>query len=115
MAQSLQTASPKKVKVRANIAAAKLYAYWSQMRLAKSEVIDISLVWDVSSHIAVVDLSSSHADCPSFLNALQYILIKSKSRPKTLRLAAERSCNYELSMHISNNLGLLFGAILSFN
>ena len=42
--QGLQTSSPQKARVQANIEAAKLDAYWSQMRLAKSDVIGLSLV-----------------------------------------------------------------------
>ena len=42
--RGLRTTFPQKAKVWANIAAAKLDAYWSQMRLAKSEVIGMSLV-----------------------------------------------------------------------
>ena len=41
------------------------------MRLAKSEVIGMSLVRDISSHNAVVDLPSPHYDCPSLLDALE--------------------------------------------
>ena len=37
--QGLRTTSPQKAKVQASITAAKLEAYWSQMRLAKSDVI----------------------------------------------------------------------------
>ncbi|MBF9040734.1 hypothetical protein LSUCC0387_07490 [Rhodobacterales bacterium LSUCC0387] len=43
--QGLRTKSHQKAKVHANIAAAKLEAYWSQLRLAKSDVIGMSLVW----------------------------------------------------------------------
>ena len=68
--QGLRTASPQTARVQANIAAAKLDAYWSQMRLAKSEVIGMSLVRDVSNHIAVVDLPAPHPNCPSLLDAL---------------------------------------------
>ena len=42
--QGLRTASPQKARVQANIAAAKLDTYWSQIRLAKSEVIGLLLV-----------------------------------------------------------------------
>ena len=69
------------------------------MRLAKSEVIGMSLVRDVSSHIAVVDLPSPHPNCPSLLDALDvYIEQKGKGRPKTFRVAAERSCNYVIAI-----------------
>jgi len=97
--QGLRTASPQKARVQANIAAAKLDTYWSQIRLAKSEVIGTSLVRDISSHNAVVDLPSPHSDCPSLLDALEvYIDQKGKGRPKTFRVAAERSCNYLIGL-----------------
>ena len=93
--QGLGTSSPRRARVQANIATAKLDAYWGQMRLAKSEVIGMSLVRDISSHNAVVDLPSPHSDCPSLLDALEvYIDQKGKGRPKTFRVAAERSYNY---------------------
>ena len=97
--QGLRTASAQKAKVQANIAAAKLDTYWSQIRLAKSEVIGMSLVRDISSSNAVVDLPSPHSDCPSLLDALEvYIDQKGKDRPKTFRVAAERSCNYVIGI-----------------
>ena len=63
--QGLHTSSSHTARVQANIAVAKLDTYWSQMRVAKSEVIGMSSVRDASSNIAVVDLSSPHSDCPS--------------------------------------------------
>ena len=47
--QGLGTSSPQRARVQANIATAKLDAYWGQMRLAKSEVIGMSLVRKVSN------------------------------------------------------------------
>ena len=97
--QGLGTSSPQRARVQANIAAAKLETYWSQIRLAKSEVIGMSLVRDISSRNAVVDLPSPHSDCPSLLDALEvYIDQKGKGRPKTFRVAAERSCNYVIGI-----------------
>ncbi len=97
--QGLGTSSPQRARVKANIAAAKLDTYWSQIRLAKSEVIGMSLVRDISSRNAVVDLPSPHSDCPSLLDALEvYIDQKGKGRPKTFRVAAERSCNYLIGL-----------------
>ena len=59
--------------------------------MAKSEVIGMSLVRDVSSHIAVVDLPSPHPNCPSLLDALDvYIDQKGKGRPKAYRVVARR-------------------------
>ena len=57
--QGLGTSSPQRARVQANIAAAKLDTYWSQIRLAKSEVIGMSLVRDISSHNAVVDYAKT--------------------------------------------------------
>ena len=69
------------------------------MRLAKSEVIGTSLVRAASSHNAVFDLPSPNPNCPSLLDALQvYIDQKGKSRPKTFRVAAERSCKYVIGI-----------------
>ena len=67
--QGLRTSPPQKAKVQANVAAAKLEAYWGQ------------------------------ADCLSLLDALKvYLDLKGKGRPKTFRTAAERSCNYLISL-----------------
>ena len=54
--QGLHTSSPQKARVQANIAAAKLDAYWSQMRLANSDVIGMSLVKTSSNNINVLSL-----------------------------------------------------------
>ena len=42
--QGLRTSSPQRARVKANIAAAKLDAYWSQMRMTASDVIGSSLI-----------------------------------------------------------------------
>ena len=103
--QGLRTSSPQKAKVQANVASAKLDAYWSQMRLAESEVLGMSLVKEMPSSNALVtptlseSMSSSQADCLSLLDALKvYLDLKGKGRPKTFRTAAERSCNYLVSL-----------------
>jgi hypothetical protein len=97
--QGLRTKSAHKAKVQANIAAAKLDAYWSQIRLAKSEVIGMSLVRRVSTSGLEVDELQSQTDCPFLLDALEiYLQHKGKGRPKTFRLAAERSCNYVIGL-----------------
>ena len=44
--QGLRTTSPQEAKLQAKIEAAKLDAYWMQMRLAKSEVLGLSLIRD---------------------------------------------------------------------
>ena len=98
--QGLHTSSPQKARVQANIAAAKLDAYWSQMRLANSDVIGMSLVKASSDNINTVASPSNsipdnqHSNCPTLLDALQvYLHQKGKGRPRTFRIAAERSCN----------------------
>ena len=97
--QGLGTSSPQRARVQANIAAAKLDAYWGQMRLAKSEVIGMSLVRKVSNGCLEVDVIRPQADCPSLLDALEvYLEQKGKGRPKTFRVAAERSCNYLIGL-----------------
>ena len=74
--QGLHTSSPQKAKVQANIAAAKLDAYWSQMRLAKSDVIGMSLLKASSDNINTAASSSNpipddtQLDCPTLLEAL---------------------------------------------
>ena len=58
--QGLHTSSPQKARVQANIAAAKLDAYWSQMRLAKSDVIGMSLVKGrIQISSATIDLKAA--------------------------------------------------------
>ena len=97
--QGLGTSSPQRARVQANIAAAKLDAYWGQMRLAKSEVIGMSLVRKVSNGRLEVDAIRPQADCLSLLDALEvYLEQKGKGRPKTFRVAAERSCNYLIGL-----------------
>ena len=97
--QGLRTASPQTARVQANIAAAKLDAYWSQMRLAKSEVIGMSLVRNFSNSSRDVDLLPLQTDCPSLLDALGvYLEQMGKGRPKTFFVAAERTCNYVIGI-----------------
>ena len=57
--QGLHTSSPQQARVQANIAAAKLDAYWSQMRLANSDVIGMSLVKASSDNIHTAASSSN--------------------------------------------------------
>ncbi len=97
--QGLRTTSPQKARVQANIASAKLSAHWGQMRLAKSEVIGMSLVSSRPNDNLGVALGPSQPVCPSLLDALAvYLEYKGKGRPKTFRLAAERSCNYVIGL-----------------
>ena len=97
--QGLRTTSAQKAKVQASITSAKLEAYWNQLRLAKSDVIGMSLVRDTSISSLKVGTKQSQSDCPSLLNALEvYLEQKGKGRPKTFRVAAERSCNYLIGL-----------------
>ena len=97
--QGLHTTSPQKAKVQASIMAAKLEVYWSQMRLAKSDVIGMSLVRDSSRSSQEVAQNQPQTNCPSLLDALEvYLEQKGKGRPKTFRVAAERSCNYLIGL-----------------
>ena len=69
------------------------------MRLAKSDVIGMSLVRDTISSSLKVDTKQPQSDCPSLLDALEvYLEQKGKGRPKTFRVAAERSCNYLIGL-----------------
>ena len=69
------------------------------MRLAKSEVIGLSLVSSTSDGNPEVALATPQADCPCLLDALAvYLEHKGKGRPKTFRLAAERSCKYVIGL-----------------
>ena len=67
--QGLRTSSPQKAKVQANVVAAKLEAYWSQMRLAETEVLGMALVREIPASNTLVrpslseSMSSSQADC----------------------------------------------------
>ena len=103
--QGLHTSSPQKARVRASIEAAKLDAYWSQMRLARSDVLGLSLVKGLPRReLATADTSSAAIvdqpeDAPTLLDALQlYLDQKGKGRPKTFRLAAERVCRYVIKL-----------------
>jgi len=97
--QGLRTTSAQKAKVRASITSAKLEAYWNQLRLAKSDVIGMSLVRGTSISSLKVGTNQPQSDCPSLLDALGvYLEQKGKGRPKTFRMAAERSCNYLIGL-----------------
>ena len=68
------------------------------MRLAKSDVIGLSLVKSSSSS-QKVDSKQPNIDCPSLLDALEvYLQQKGAGRPVTFRVAAERSCNYLIGL-----------------
>ena len=85
--------------MQASITAAKLEEYWSQLRLAKSDVIGMSLVRDSSSSSQEVASNQPQTNCPSLLDALEvYLEQKGKGRPKTFRVAAKRTCNYLIGL-----------------
>ena len=70
-----------------------LWLKWSQVRLAKPDVIGMSLVKSSSSSLEVV-VKQPNIDCLSLLDALEvYLEQKGKGRPKTFHVEAERSCN----------------------
>ena len=97
--QGLRTTSPQKAKVQASITSAQLEAYWNQVRLAKSDVIGMSLVMGAPNRSLKLDAKQPQSDCPSLLDALEvYLEQKGKGRPKTFRVAAERSCNYLIGL-----------------
>ena len=59
----------------------------------------MSLVRDTSISSLKVGTKQSQSDCPSLLDALEvYLEQKGKGRPKTFRVAAERSCNYLIGL-----------------
>ena len=69
------------------------------MRLAKSDVIGMSLVRDSSRSNQEVAPNQPLTNCPFLLDALEvYFEQKGKGRPKTFRVAAERSCNYLIGL-----------------
>ena len=97
--RGLHTTSPQRAKVQASITSAKLEAYWNQVRLAKSDVIGMSLVMGAPNRSLKLDAKQPQSDCPSLLDALEvYLEQKGKGRPKTFRVAAERSCNYLIGL-----------------
>jgi len=69
------------------------------MRLAKSDVIGMSLVRDSSRSNQESAPNQPLTNCPSLLDALEvYLEQKGKGRPVTFRIAAERSCNYLIGL-----------------
>jgi integrase len=96
--QGLRTSSPQEAKLQAKIEAAKLDAYWTQMRLAKSEVLGLSLIRDGMDFPAVKSSnvpSDRSLEGPTLLDALNvYLEQKGKGKAKSFRQSAERACNY---------------------
>ena len=96
--QGLRTTSPQEAKLQARIEAAKLDAYWTQMRLAKSEVLGLSLIKDgVDVHRlnSPYDQSEGTFEGPTLLDALGvYLEQKGSGKAKSFRQSAERACGY---------------------
>ena len=78
--------------------AAKLDAYWTQMRLAKSQVWGLSLIRDGVDVPAVKSLnvmSEGTFKGPTLLDALGvYLEQKGNGKAKSFRQSAERACGY---------------------
>ena len=103
--QGLHTSSPQKARVQANMETAKLDAYWTRMRLARSDVLGLALVKGPTvSGNSVPDpssntISEASNDGPTLLDAVRvYLDQKGKGRPKSFRLAAERVCRYVIKL-----------------
>jgi integrase len=97
--QGLQTSSSREARVLANLEAAKLEAYWSKMRLTKTEVLGAALLSEdlVGTPPKEAERANinSLSDSPRLSEALEmYVSLKGKGRPKTFRKAAERACKY---------------------
>ena len=84
--QGLRTSSLQEAKLQARIEAAKLDAYWTQMRLAKSEVLGLSLIrdgMDVSAVKSSDVVLERTLDGPTLLDALDvYLEKKGKGKAK---------------------------------
>ena len=96
--QGLRTSSPQEAKLQAKIEAAKLDAYWTQMRLAKSDVLGLSLIRDGVDVPAVKsqNMTPNRAlEGPTLLDALGvYLEQKGSGKAKSFRQSAERACGY---------------------
>jgi len=96
--QGLRTSSPQEAKLQAKIEAAKLDSYWTQMRLAKSEVLGLSLIKggvDVPAVKSPFVNSEETLQSPTLLDALGvYLEQKGDGKAKSFRQSAERACGY---------------------
>ena len=96
--QGLRTSSPQEAKLQAKIEAAKLDAYWTQMRLAKSEVLGLSLIKDGVDIPAVKSpnvMREGTLNGPTLLDALAvYLEQKGNGKAKSFSQSAERACGY---------------------
>ena len=102
--QGLRTSSPQEAKLQAKIEAAKQDAYWTQMRLAKSEVLGLSLIRDGVDVPAVQSQNvtpNRTLEGPTLIDALGvYLQQKGNGKAKSFRQSAERACGY-----VMNNCG----------
>ena len=101
--QGLQTSSSREARVLANLEAAKLEAYWSKMRLTKTEVLGAALLSEdlVGTPPKEAERANINSlnDSPRLSEALEmYVSLKGKGRPKTFRKAAERACKYVIDL-----------------
>jgi integrase len=98
--QGLRTSSPQEAKLQAKIEAAKLDAYWMQMRLAKSEVLGLSLIrdgMDVPAFKSSNMPSDRSIEGTTLLDALNvYLEQKGNGKAKSFRQSAERACAYAI-------------------
>ena len=96
--QGLRTSSPQEAKLQAKIEAAKQDAYWTQMRLAKSEVLGLSLIRDGVDVPAVQSqnvIPNRTLEGPTLIDALGvYLQQKGNGKAKSFRQSAERACGY---------------------
>ena len=87
--QGLRTSSPQKAKLQAKIEAAKLDAYWTQMRLAKSEVLGLTLIKDGIGVPAVQSQNMTPnrtLEGPTLIDALGvYLELKGNGKTKSFR------------------------------
>lgn len=101
--QGLQTSSSREARVLANLEAAKLEAYWSKMRLTKTEVLGEALLSEdlVGTPAKKAERANinSLSDSPRLSEALEmYVSLKGKGRTKTFRKAADRACKYVIDL-----------------
>ena len=108
--QGLRTSSPQEAKLQAKIEAAKLDAYWTQMRLAKSEVLGLSLIRDGMDVPAVQSQNitpNRTLEGPTLIDAPGvYVEQKGNGKAKSFRQSAERACGYFID-NCGNKLWLL--------
>ena len=99
--QGLRTSSPQEAKLQAKIEAAKQDAYWTQMRLAKSEVLGLSLIRDGVDVPAVQSQNvtpNRTLEGPTLIDALGvYLQQKGNGKAKSFRQSAERACGYVMN------------------